>query len=58
MSPNLAQLIMAEVRHEKFLRMSNYQASSNPRICFFFNNAPQSTVAVNKNRKISSFQTR
>ena len=35
MSPNLARLITAEVPHEKFLRMSNCQASSNPRIFLF-----------------------
>ena len=52
----VARLIMAEVPHKKFLRMSNYQTSSNPRI-FFFNNAPQSTVAVNEKRKIFSFLT-
>ena len=58
----VARLFTAEVRHEKFLRMSNYHASSNPTInilfVFFFNNAPQSTVAVNKERKIFSFLTR
>ena len=56
----VARLFTAEVRHEKFIRMSNYRASSNPTIClfFFFNNAPQSTVAVNKETKIFSFLTR
>ena len=55
--------IAAEVCHEKYLRMSNYQASrfkpKNLFVCFFFsNNAPQSTVSVNKKRKIFSFLTR
>ena len=36
MLPNLAWLITAEVPHGKFLRMSNYLGSSNPRICLFF----------------------
>ena len=36
MLPNLALLITAEVPYGKFLRMSNYQGSSNPRICLFF----------------------
>ena len=36
MLPNLAWLITAEVPYGKFLRMSNYQGSSNPRICLFF----------------------
>ena len=57
MSPNLARLIMAEVPHEKFLRMSNYCSRFfKPKNLFvFFNNAPQSkAVAVNKKRKIFS----
>ena len=53
----VARLFTAGVRHEKFLRMSNYQASSNPTICLFFF-SPQSTIAVNKERKIFSFLTR
>ena len=46
--------------HEKFLRMSDYQASSKPRSCFvFYNNVPQSkAVTVNNKRKIFSFLTR
>ena len=38
-SPNLSRLITPKVSHEKFLRMSDYRASSNPRFvlfCFFF----------------------
>ena len=37
-SPNLSRLITPKVSHEKFLRMSDYRASSNPRFvlfCFF-----------------------
>ena len=36
MSPNLAWSSTAEVPYGKFLRMSNHQGSSNPRICLFF----------------------
>ena len=59
-SLNLVRLITAKVTHTKFLGMSYYQASSNPRICFvFYNNAPQSkAVAVKNKRKIFSFLTR
>ena len=59
-SLNLVRLITAKVTHKKFLGMSDYQASSNPRICFvFYNNAPQSkAVTVNNKRKIFSFLTR
>ena len=38
-SPNLSRLITPKVSHEKFLRMSDYRASSNPRFvlfCFVF----------------------
>ena len=58
---NLARLITPKVPHEKFLRMSDYRASSNrswkPRVCVvFYNNAPQSkAVTVNNKRKIFSF---
>ena len=46
-SLNLVRLITAKVTHTKFLGMSYYQASSNPK-----------AVAVNNKRKIFSFLTR
>ena len=52
-----SSLITPKVPPEKFLRMSDYWASSNLRFCFVFhNNAPQSkAVTVNNERKIFSF---
>ena len=55
-SPNLSRLITPKVSHEKFLRMSDYRASSNPRFvlyCFFFffyNNTPQSKAVTVKKK--------
>ena len=63
-SRNLDRLTSAKVPHENLLRsglkMSDCQASSNPRNCFVFHNsAPQSkVVTVNIKRKIFSFLTR
>ena len=49
MSPNLSQLIKATVPHVGFLRMSDCQASSNPRICF----APRGKNVTMKNKSLS-----
>ena len=52
-SPNLSRLITPKVSHEKFLRMSDYRASSNPRFvlfCFFYNNTPQSKAVTVKKK--------
>ena len=60
-SPNLSRLITPKVSHEKFLRMSDYRASSNPRFVlfcfvffFFYNNTPQSK-AVTVKKKLRKF---
>ena len=46
---NLSQLIKATVPHVGFLRMSDCQASSNPRICF----APCGKNVTMKNKSLS-----
>ena len=59
-SPNLSRLITPKVSPEKFLRMSDYRASSNPRfvlfcfVFFFYNNTPQSK-AVTVKKKLRKF---
>ena len=54
MSPNLSQLIKATVPHVGFLRMSDCQASSNPRICF----APCGKNVTMKNKSFLCWRVR
>ena len=58
-SANLSRLFMVKVRHEKFVRMTDYQASSKLKIFSVpYNHAPQSkVVTVNNKRKIFPFLT-